>query len=144
MDVMPRNTSHGIFPTYECILQQCCQGLNAWDSCNVPCTDPHRQSTLKRSGLSMFKDPKFFGCDISSSQFNGQLPWRLIGRLGGELESPPVHGDGLATLQILMNLDRFGRINMNRAHEPTRFVGPDGDQCQIDRRESLSDIHKVL
>ena len=46
--------------------------------------------------------------------------------------------------QIEMRLHRLCRIHVNRLHEPAGFIGADGQQCQIDRTETVSDVAKEM
>ena len=59
--------------------------------------------------------------------------------LGGEIECAPVNGHGLPRPDILVNLHRLFRIQVEIPHVSPRGVGPDGNDGEIESVETLTD-----
>src|SRR3982751_3051432 len=79
-----------------------------------------------------------------------QLRWWLIERFVGELERAPVYRNhdrsspsGAAGYQIQVASNRFLRIHVNGAHEPSRFIRTDRKQHDIERPAARCD-HRVI
>lgn len=47
----------------------------------------------------------------------------------------PVHADGLAAVDVLVDLDRVVRAAVHGTHGPAREVGPDRDHRKVERAE---------
>ncbi len=58
----------------------------------------------------------------------------------GELKRAPVHAEAEARLQIAMDLDGIGWVDVLSAHEPARFVGSNGKERHIRRAEARVDV----
>ena len=92
----------------------------------------------------MLHYPKLRFAQPLSLQRQPQSPWWLIHGLISEYEGAPMHGDGLAGANVLMNPDRLFRCHVHRGHEPARVVGTYGEQRQINRRKQLADVRQKL
>src|SRR5690554_233789 len=78
-----------------------------------------------RPDFSMLHYPKLRFTQTLSFQRQPQPPWWLIHGLISEYEGAPMHGDGLAGTNVLMNPDRLFRCHVHRSHEPAWVVSAD-------------------
>ena len=77
-------------------------------------------------GFAMLRNPKMCVFNVLFCQGPSQRFGRRIHGFVSEHEGAPVHGQGLARLNILMDFNRFCRVDVHRRHEPARLVGPNG------------------
>ena len=91
----------------------------------MPLFEPHR--------LPELKGPESLRQDIAGRARFRQSSDRFVDTFGGHREGSEMHADAFGRFKVEVRLYGFGRIHVNRLHEPARLVGADWQQRQIDR-----------
>src|SRR3989339_862463 len=90
-------------------------------------------------GLTELGNDKGLGRNPRPFPGSGKMQPGFLDTLVGELEGSEMdtHAPGGAEEEV--GLDRLLRIDMGRGHEPTRLIGPDGQEREPDGSERVGD-----
>ena len=74
----------------------------------------------------------------------GEEKGRLAEGFIGQVESPPMHGDGAAAAGFEKDARGFFRVHVHRAQDAARLIGTDRDHAEIDGSEAFADLTEGL
>src|SRR5438034_122377 len=89
--------------------------------------------------LSHGEHPRPVGAEVCGLRGGAEAARRLVGRLIGQVERPPVHGDRMPRPEVERGAHRLLGIEVHEAHDRARLVGADRERGDVDLPEPLAE-----